>query len=299
MIPDTLLRVCNKFFLALPDDSLWTVAIIWVVRVITLLIILRNYIAPYVLARIAGGIRNVRVRSISLRSIRGIYVKRGIYTWRVDRIGISYRSATGEGSSRFTVRIEGLKLEIGRVPSKHTKEKRRLTLADLSPSPLAFYLWSMAAGIYGFMEPYLRPVIRSVAVTCMRVFIRCLPALTQALHFDLHSAEVTFLASPQSSIRVKEATLHTQLAFTQLEDVILSAENDLGASSTRRSASMSMTALRVRLLKSFERTWERAWGKARGTASIAMTIKNVSGLTSSFSHSNPGILAISLPMNAQ
>jgi hypothetical protein len=30
-----------------------------------------------------------------------------------------------------------------------------------------------------------------------------------------------------------------------------------------------------------------------------MTIKNVSGLTSSFSHSNPGILAISLPMNAQ
>ena len=295
MIPDTLLRISNALFVASPDGSFWATAIIWVLRIVTILFILRNYIAPYVLARVAG-IRSIRVRSISLRSIRGIYFKHGIRTWRVDRIGISYRSASGEGSSRFTVKIEGLKLEIGRTrhvpfkPASSRKGKRRLTLSDLSPSPLAFYyLWSIAASVYALLEPYFRPVIRSITVACMRVFIRCLPALTQALHFDLDSAEVTFLASPQSCIRIKEATLHTQLDFTLLEDVILSGVSDSGAASSTRVRSMNMAALRTRFSKSFARTWERAWGKAQGTASITVTVKEVSGLTPLSSQRVPGI----------
>lgn len=297
MIPGALLRICNAVFVASPSDSLWAVAIIWLVRVATLLIILRNYIAPYVLERIAGGIRSVRVRSISLRSIRGIYVRRGIQTWRVDRIGISYRSASGEGSSRFTVKIEGLKLEIGKTgrvsskPASSRNGKKRLTLADLSPSPLAIYLWSIVARIYAFVEPYLRPVIRYLTVACIRVFIQCLPALTQALHFDLDGAEVTFLASPQSCLRVKEATLHTQLHFTQLEGVILPAGNDSGAALSRGARSMTMVALRMRLMKSFERTWEKAWGKTQGTASIAMTVNDVSGLTPFVSQGLPSVLS--------
>ena len=286
MIPDTLFSIFNALFIASPCGSFWSTAIIWVVRAVTLLIILRNYIAPYVLERVAGGIRSVRVRSISLRSIRGICVKRSNQTWRIDRIGISYRSASGEGSSRFTIKIESLRLEIGRTervtskPVSSRKDKRRLTLADLSPSPLAFYIWSTVARVYAFFEPSLRPAIRSITVACMRILIRCLPALTQALHFDLDSAEVTFLASPQSCIRIKEATLHSQLAFTLLEGVI-SAETDLGVALSRRARLMNMTALRTRLSNSFVRTWERAWGRAQGTASITMVVKEVSGMAPS------------------
>src|SRR6202040_1574170 len=124
----------NTLFVISPDQSLSITAIIWALRIVTLLFVLRNYIAPYVLALIAGGIRSVRVRSISLRSIRGIYIRRGIQTWRIDRIGISYGSTTGEGSSRFTVKIEGLRVEIGetgRAPSEprisSQKHKRKLT----------------------------------------------------------------------------------------------------------------------------------------------------------------------------
>lgn len=294
MISDAFFRTIDFLFVASSDHSLWAIAITWAVRIVTLLIILRNYIAPYVLARVTGGIRSVRVRSISLRSIRGIFVRRGIQTWRIDRIGIGYRTASGDGSSRFTVKIEGIKLEIGRTgrvsfeSASPLKHKRRLTLADLSPSPLAFHVWSITARIYTFMEPYLRPVIRSVVVTGIRIFIRCLPALTQALHFDLDSAEVTFVASPESRLRLKEATLHTKLNFTQLEDVILSAEKDSSATSATRAGSMSMAALKTRLSKSFERTWERAWGRTQGTASIMMTVTEVSGLTPLLSHRAPG-----------
>src|ERR1700732_481146 len=96
MASDILLRISETLFVVSLHDCLWATTIIWIVRIITLLIVLRNYVAPYVLARIAGGIRSVRVRSISLRSIRGIYIRRGIQTWRVDRIGISYRSQLGK-----------------------------------------------------------------------------------------------------------------------------------------------------------------------------------------------------------
>jgi hypothetical protein len=123
----------------------------------------------------------------------------------------------------------------------------------------------------------------------MRIFIRCLPALTQALHFDLDSAEVTFSASPHSSLRVKEATVHTLLDFTQLEDVISAEEINRSSIPRTSTRSMSMAVLKSRLTKSFERTWERAWGKARGTASIALTVKEVSGLTPLSSQIEPGV----------
>jgi hypothetical protein len=57
--------------------------------------------------------------------------------------------------------MEGLRLDIGRTgfvsykPASVQKDKRRLTLADLSPTPLVFYLWLIVARIYVFVEPYL------------------------------------------------------------------------------------------------------------------------------------------------
>ena len=72
-------------------------------------------------------------------------------------------------------------------PASVQKDKRRLTLADLSLSPLVFYLWLIVARIYVFVEPYLWPVIHSVTVACIHIFIQCLPALTQMFHFDLES----------------------------------------------------------------------------------------------------------------
>lgn len=283
-----VLRWFHILLLDTPDDSLWATLIIWVVRIATLLVILRNYIAPYILELVSG---HIHVRSISLRSIRGIYIRRGTRTWRIDRVGISYRSASGEGTSRFTVKVEGLKLEIGRAehgppksPSSGTRRdsNKRMTLADLSPSPLALRIWSMIASIYAFVEFDLRPIVRFMTVACLRVFIRCLPALTQALHFDLDSAEVTFAASPHTSLRIKEATLHTLLNFTHLEDVMSAEGNELSAASSAgrpRIRSVAMAVLKARLAKSFERTWEKAWGKTQGAASVALTVKEISGLT--------------------
>ena len=270
------------FCAATPERTLLGTIIIWVLRIASFLLILRNYVAPYVLEHFSG---HMRVRSISLRSIRGIYFRRGFRTWRVDRIGISYRSASGEGGSRFTVKIVGLKLEIGRrekVKSSSTSVgKRRLTLSDLSPSPLASRLWSIMTDLYSMIEPILRPLVRSVTVMLIRAVIRSLPALTQAVHFDLDSAEVTFSESPQSCLRIKEASLQTQLDFTQLEDVIFAEDHETQRALVVPGRMMNFAALRSRLRKSFGRAWERAWGKTHGSASITLSLKAITGVVPS------------------
>lgn len=279
MVHVILFQLVNTIFLVTPKASLWAKALIWMARTVTILVVLRNFVAPYVIGRVSN---RIRVRSISLRSIRGIYFRKGARTWTIDRIGISYRGASGNASNRFIVKIEGLKLDIGREErpeqvSTTERRRKRMTLSDLDPSPLAFRIWSTMGLVYSCMEPYLRPIIRSITVTCLRIIIQCLPAVSQALHFDLGSAEITFADSPQSCIRIKEATLHTLLNFTQMENAIFTEDNDTNAS-TRRAGSLSMAALKIRLTKSFGRTWEKAWGKTRGAASVRVTLKDISGL---------------------
>src|ERR1700721_760427 len=130
-----VIYVLRLFLLGTPDASAWTTVLLWVARLVTLSLIFRTYIGPFILTQISD---HIRVRSISLRSIRGLYFRRGSRIWRVERIGISYSSAAGGLSVK--IMIKGLKLEIGvddPAPSIRPPIRRNLTLADLSPSPIA------------------------------------------------------------------------------------------------------------------------------------------------------------------
>ena len=69
----------------LDDLSLWAMLLVWAVRILTLSLLLRTYIGPAVVSLVST---RLRIRSISLRSIRGVYFKAGHGTWRVERIGI-------------------------------------------------------------------------------------------------------------------------------------------------------------------------------------------------------------------
>jgi hypothetical protein len=111
MFPNAL-HWFSALVLDTPNDSLWATSVIWIIRVATLLVILRNYIAPYILERRLWphpcSQYQPAIHSWHLHST-------GHKLCAIDRIGISYRSASGEGTSRFTVKIEGLKLEIGKI----------------------------------------------------------------------------------------------------------------------------------------------------------------------------------------
>lgn len=83
----------------------------------------------------------------------------------------------------------------------------------------------------------------------------------------------------QNLIMLSEARLHTALGFTQLEKLIPTTE-DLHPRVKRASRFYNMRTWKTRMTASFGRSWDRAWGATKGTATISLTLKNVSGTTS-------------------
>lgn len=270
-----VIYVLRLFLLGTPGASAWTTVLLWIARLVTLSLILRTYIGPFILTQISD---HIRVRSISLRSIRGLYFRRGSRIWRVDRIKMSYFSAAGGLSVK--IMIKGLKLEIGvddPAPSIRPPIRRQLTLADLSPSPIARRLRDLGSYIFAWLDPYFRPIFRSFVVAFLRSFIRYLPAISQAIDFDLSSAVVTFVALPGTSITIEEAKLHTSLEFTQSESATHAEEKDTSSTLEKQTRSYRVIAWKSRLTNSFRRAWERAWDKTQGTASVSLKIGNVTG----------------------
>ncbi|KDQ64599.1 hypothetical protein JAAARDRAFT_145519 [Jaapia argillacea MUCL 33604] len=279
----------NTLFLSTPEKSLWSACLIWVVRVVTFALLLRTYIVPSILRIFSN---SIRVRSISLRSIRGIYFKAGMRTWHVERIRWSYHSPCAESDSRISVRIEGLKLEIDgtqtSVADTEVREPRswtdlRLpTRSDFALSPVGVWIRFFAASVYSLLEPKLRPVLRIAFVTSLRLLIRLVPPLTQIFEFELDSAVITFAALSGASVVIKDATLHTKVAFTQLENVIFSEAKEVGPPRRRHTRFKSVIDWKDKLSNSVERAWERAWGKTQGSASINLKVHRVTGFNRPF-----------------
>ncbi|KAF7301766.1 hypothetical protein MIND_00742200 [Mycena indigotica] len=208
---DPILLIFNAF---LPDDVWWTTFSLWLVRLVALSLLLRTYIVPWTIGRVS---KHLRVRSISLRSIRGIYAKFGGLTLWVERITWSW--APTDASRRLTFAVHGARLQLGDKPvtqahSAHTK-------SQLTPSSIANPFWTLFSAFYSFADPFVRPLIRSYFAACLRLVIGWVPRLSQALALDLHSPTLTFADLPGAKIVTTTISLRTVLAFSQTERVVV------------------------------------------------------------------------------
>jgi hypothetical protein len=223
---------------------------------------------------------HIRVRSISLWSIRGLYIRKGNRTWRVERISYVWSSVQGR---RMALKIDGLSVHIakgeGQSAQTHRRpsHKRNLTLADLNPSPLARYLWQFTSTLITFLEPYLRPIIRTYVVGCLQIGIQWLPRIARALSFELQSMVITLADMPGTKIVAHEISLHAALALTQLEQTSSSEDVKPTPSRTDNRKSLNMELWKKRLAESFHRSLDKAWGETRGTATLSLSIGNIIG----------------------
>ncbi|KAG1768119.1 golgi-body localization protein domain-containing protein [Suillus occidentalis] len=247
------------WFYEFDPTSLWSwfMLVFSLAAVVVFLFIARAYIAPYVVTRFSS---HLRVRSISLRSIRGLYFRRGNRTWHVERIGYSYRSS-GEGKpGGILLKIQGLRIEVeqlSREQPARTKHRRRITLVDLSPSPLALHLWSIMSPIYRVFDPIIRPIIRISVTSVLNQVIHRIPTLTQALRLELESAG---------------ATLDAHLTFSYLQVPVPHSDKTNGQGDHRLSAAaLAMGAWKSRLVMGFKRTWRRAWDSTLGQTKASLT----------------------------
>ncbi|KAJ7498810.1 golgi-body localization protein domain-containing protein [Mycena latifolia] len=271
-----ILYILRVLLLTRSDDLWWTSFSVWLVRLIAFSLILRTYIIPWAVGRLS---RHLRVRSISLRSIRGFYVRAGAQTLRADRIRWSWGYV--EGSRRLTFQVDGLTLEVG-TPAHGSADRhsRALTLADFAPSPMAHRLWMLFSSLYSLVDPFLRPLVRNYFAACLRLLIRWVPGISQALALDLHSPTITFADMPGAKIVLSTVTVRTVLAFTQTEKPEEAGQLLKVPSHTR--ASYSVAAWRRRLTHSLQRSWDRAWGQTHGYATVELKCHDIVGSMDSF-----------------
>ncbi|KAG2141789.1 golgi-body localization protein domain-containing protein [Suillus bovinus] len=267
----------------------WFTLVSSLAAVVVFLFVARAYIAPYVVMRFSN---HLRVRSISLRSIRGLYFRRGNRTWHVERIGYSYRSS-GEGKPRgILLKIQGLRIDIeqlSREQPARSKHRRRITLVDLSPSPLALHLWSIMSTVYWVFDPIIRPIIRISVTSILNQVIHRIPTLTQALRLELESAVIAHTAIPDAQLVIEGAELDAHLTFSYLQVPVPHSDKHNGQGDYRPSAAaLAMGAWKPRLAMGFKRTWRRAWDSTLGQTKASLTfnlmVNKVIGDTPFHSH---------------
>ncbi|KAI0750742.1 golgi-body localization protein domain-containing protein [Daedaleopsis nitida] len=264
--------------------SLWSILFVWVVRILTLSLLLRTYIAPAVIRLVSS---RLRVRSISLRSIRGIYFKAGNGTWRVERIGISYHRPSFRTATRFSVQVQGLSLELDDQPAPYHSRSKTRRHSRPTPSRLARRLWkvvwTLLSSVYSSLEPHCRPAVRSFFVTSIRLGIRALPIVTNGLDFELDSATVSYAGIPGVKFSVGHAKLRSAVSLAYLPTVV-SVDN----SKAGHKRFASVADWNARLKGSFKRTWDRAWGATQVAASVVLQANAVSGFVDKSSVLFPG-----------
>lgn len=291
MDPQSFLRGILSSFqllvLTTPVNSPATSIILLVARLLTISIVLRTYLVPWALHLL---FQRFRVRSVSLRSIRGIYFHQGRNTLYIDRIGLSYHRPSGMVVSRLTIKVEGFKLEISKPSDmfessiKRQRSHRRMpTLSDFAPSPIAFRIRSVIYAMYAGLEPYFRPLVRTCFISALRLLIRCLPALTQVLDFEVDSAILELEELSGVIFSLKDMVLSSKVVFSQLESVAFTQTPQPRPIYKKHSRFLSMMDWRGRFSSNVKRTWARAWGKTRGTASVSIKIQEVSGVRT-FTH---------------
>lgn len=265
------------------STSSWILLASWPLGMLLFSYITRVYLAPYVLMRCSS---HIRVRSVSLRSIRGLYFRKGNRTWRIDRFVYSYRSSADDGPRRLSFRIEGFKLEIEHPPSPRPppprpSHRRGLTLADLSPSPLALYLWFVISSLYLIFDPVVRPVIRFVVTAMLQQVIRFIPRLMETIQVDIDRAVVSYVGSPQVQFILQNVALKGHVSFVQcpqfhpIGDYVPSSNHALSA------RALAMGAWKSRLSNGFQRAWTRTWndtfGRMTGSISYDLVVRHVHG----------------------
>ncbi|XP_006460255.1 hypothetical protein AGABI2DRAFT_117215 [Agaricus bisporus var. bisporus H97] len=164
------------------------------------------------------------------------------------------------------------------------RQKRRgtLSLADLHPSPLAGHLWGIITKVTLMLEPWLRPLMRNAVVGCFRIIIKWLPALTQALSFELHSTVFTLAQIPRTQVVADEINLHAELVLTPVENLAAVTGNNGRSTEVSPSSSWTfygMSTWKKKMSDGLKRALDRAWGTMRGSASISFKLSDVVGTT--------------------
>ncbi|KAI6163026.1 golgi-body localization protein domain-containing protein [Pisolithus thermaeus] len=274
------LAVASCALLCPPHPYFWISLFAWCLGLVAFLFFVRAHLAPFVLTRFSN---HIRVRSISLRSIRGLYFRKGNRTWHIDRFAYAYSPSRDGTSKGLCFRIEGFKLEIDAIKTPQSnprsKHRRGLALTDFSPSPLALYIWSIISSLYSLFDPIIRPMSRLIVTFILRQFILLIPRLTETLQLDIDRVIVSVNSMPEICVSAENVVLKGHVSFTQTSQGrrVEERHQSEGGYQTLNPRALAMGAWKSRLVNNLQRTWTRTWDHTLGSTTGSMAFDLVVG----------------------
>lgn len=268
----------SMLLLKTPEGSgIWVIMLLLVARFMTFGLLLRTYIIPWTLARMS---RHVRVRSISLRSIRGLYLRRGRQTIRIERISyVWYGFEIG-----ITIKVEGLNVEVyqhDRTPAPRQSHRRSATVETISHVRRQF--WNGLSALYAILDPVVRPVIRACVMSCLGVFVRWLPSITQQVTLEFQPATLIFPDAGNAKVSAETVYVHTNLKIANIrrdnheKEHPTTSRDRMARLVKPLRASYSVSAWKHRLGNSFRRSWNRVVEQTQGHAILSVHLTNITG----------------------
>lgn len=251
-----------------------TSLLLWLIRLLTFAILFRTYLGPWILQLTSS---RIRVKSVSLRSIRGIFFRQGGRTIRVDRIAFLWNGS--HGSNRLTLKVEGFSIEIANADASDNKKASRKPLLGnrfsfLSLRPLFKVLRSVYSATIDAFDPFIRPFLRKYAVVWLQLLIRWLPTITQAIALEVHQASVTFAALPGTKVVVDEMYLTTSV---ELQETSQEGDQTAPEATHNGEAGQGMASWSSRVKDGFRKSLDRAWGSTKGKGKVVFKAHSVEG----------------------
>lgn len=255
-------------FISAPDASWWTWVVLWLIRLATLSFLLRTYIIPWALAHMN---RRVRVRSISLRSIRGLYIRRGNYTVRIERLGYNMDSLV----DGWRIIVEGLLVEVRKSekpPVALPRHRRSLTLHRISQLERGF--WNALTFVHSMIGPMLRPIIRHWFISALHVIVRRIP---QKVTLDIRPLSVVFPDASNATITSDLLRLDFNVNFFLRERRRTYGPRPTHPRVNGSHPSYSVGAWNNRFRASVSRSFNTVLEETEGKASITLHLRNIYG----------------------
>jgi hypothetical protein len=261
---ETHWALLRLLFFASPASSLWAVSIIWTARFVTLALLIRTYFAPTVIRILS---KKLRVRSISLRSIRGLYLRTGLAVYNVERIKLGWRWVAQDKTVRVRITVENLSVELlssnRRKKAKTSQVRRMPTLADLNSSPIT-------PSVSTLLSYIIRPVATVVIRALIRLVVAVLPTLTQIVEVELDNTKITSRPHGGVTMTFETVSLSSYLVF------LPSDAKSFGGAVSRTVGTHSPTpdsGIHRRFMVGSG--GERVWANTRALAKLSLNISEI------------------------
>jgi hypothetical protein len=215
-------------------------------------------------------------------SIRGLYVRRGIFTVQVNRIRWTLSS----------IKMEGVTIDIYPQQADVSTGKSLPRILELLPAVPYFTGSLLSAILFSAYAKLLRPSIRWAVIRVLQLSVARLSGVTAALTVEVYPISINYNGTSRVEFTIHKTNLGASLTFTNTDNPI---DGESEPQSLEASSDVSRKASWKTLVSDgIRRSWSRALEGLRGEVKLSLSFEDMCG--KSYGKDSDSVLLLFLSM---